>query len=1305
MTTKLTTSLSKFFTVATIAAAFAFGIERTRALDGTWTATAGGFWSAPGNWAGGNVADGADGSASTAFFNTLDITADVTVSLDTARTNGNMVFADVDTNTPANWIIAGTLPLTLGGATPTITATNIAFGDSVTIGCPLIGTNGHAPSGLTILGNGDGSLVKLTAVNIYTNTLVNAGSVGQSVVQSLGVNVTNNVVTLTNGGQVVRTAGITVNQGLNVVGPGTNYYSHVVGAGGNWNGFITGNGTLLMNLTNIQLTTGGNTAWNSNMYAGFTGTIILTGGGNLRFDINNASTTRFGSKFATFDLGTTNNTLNERAATGIAVHTTFLGALRGGPLTAMSANGTTGTTNTFQIGDANLSTTFSGKINNPSVSTFTAIIKSGSGTLTLDNTNGYSGTTLIQNGTLALTPNGNIRNGISITIVSNATFDVSQGQTTGVATNDWSPQANQTLQGNGTIAGSVTATAGTISPGDLVNDGVLTITTNLTMNAGATNVFKAGGGSNDELVVQGNLTLAGGTVLVLPQSGQSVIPNGTYPLFAWGGTLTGDTNNIVLTFNAQPGTLTLKTNLVTKQIVLTVAGASVNNLVWNGDGSANVWDHSALNWLSGATHVAFTELDNVTFNDSGSVNPPVNLVDVVNPSTVVFNTTNVNYKLTSTGGEISGLTGLTKNGPGTAVLDENNNYSGATTINGGTLQVGNNDTSGSLGSGAVVNNGTLVYDRTDTITLGSPLNGSGTLVQNGTNGTLILTGNSVNSGTIAVNAGTLQLGDGTSINGSATSMISNNAGGTTRYFYNNDATIANTLSGGGTVRYDLSTGNHTYTIPVSTVNSNFAGTNVINSGVRLHASDGNAGYILGNGSTVDATAAGSQIWLDRSATNYFTSFILSGIGWTGDTTALGSMRIFNCNVVGPVTLAADTRIGGSINGGQISGPIIGGSSQLEILGNSNSFILVLSNSANTWGNTLITSGALRAATPGAISTNNMTIDLAGELDVFGNTVKVSGLSDGSLGAGVVYNMSTVTNGTLVVGSDATTLQFDGTFGDGSTKPLNVTKVGTGTLTLTQASTNTGVVSVNGGSLLLSGSGSFNNASVIAAGSGGIYDVTGTGGPLTLNSGQTLKGSGSVNGNVIASAGSTINPGDTVGKLTITGTATLSGTLLMELNRTNASATNDSLVATGGITAGGTLTVTNVGPALHQGDTFKLFAGGLSGFSQVNLQTVDTANNVTYTWNNAIGSSGSISVASVSGSVNTNPAPISITNNAGNLTLSWPADHTGWYLQSQTNLAGTNWASIPGSSTTNLVIIPIATTNKSVFFRMVFTNGP
>ena len=62
------------------------------------------------------------------------------------------------------------------------------------------------------------------------------------------------------------------------------------------------------------------------------------------------------------------------------------------------------------------------------------------------------------------------------------------------------------------------------------------------------------------------------------------------------------------------------------------------------------------------------------------------------------------------------------------------------------------------------------------------------------------------------------------------------------------------------------------------------------------------------------------------------------------------------------------------------------------------------------------------------------------------------------------------------------------------------------------------------------------------------------------------------------------------------------------------------------------------------------------------------------------------------------------NAAGQLQISWPADHTGWQLQSQTNNLtsglGTNWVNVPASMQTNQMTVPLNSTNGSVFFRLV-----
>jgi len=72
--------------------------------------------------------------------------------------------------------------------------------------------------------------------------------------------------------------------------------------------------------------------------------------------------------------------------------------------------------------------------------------------------------------------------------------------------------------------------------------------------------------------------------------------------------------------------------------------------------------------------------------------------------------------MAGSGGITGSSTALTKNGPGKLTLATSNSYAGATTINAGTLQIGNGGTSGVLGSGYLTNNATLAFDRSDIYT-------------------------------------------------------------------------------------------------------------------------------------------------------------------------------------------------------------------------------------------------------------------------------------------------------------------------------------------------------------------------------------------------------------------------------------------------------------------------------------------------------------------------------------------------------------------------------------------------------------
>jgi hypothetical protein len=74
-------------------------------------------------------------------------------------------------------------------------------------------------------------------------------------------------------------------------------------------------------------------------------------------------------------------------------------------------------------------------------------------------------------------------------------------------------------------------------------------------------------------------------------------------------------------------------------------------------------------------------------------------------------------------------------------------------------------------------------------------------------------------------------------------------------------------------------------------------------------------------------------------------------------------------------------------------------------------------------------------------------------------------------------------------------------------------------------------------------------------------------------------------------------------------------------------------------------------------------------------------------------------------VNPNPTNIVFSVANSQLTLNWPADHTGWQLQAQTNSLSvgisTNWVNVGGTTVTNKLIIPINLTKGTVFYRLVY----
>ena len=102
-----------------------------------------------------------------------------------------------------------------------------------------------------------------------------------------------------------------------------------------------------------------------------------------------------------------------------------------------------------------------------------------------------------------------------------------------------------------------------------------------------------------------------------------------------------------------------------------------------------------------------------------------------------------------------GMTGaaVQQNGTGTTILTAPNTYTGGTTIDAGILQLGDGGTTGSI-VGNVVDNATLAFNRSDTVTFGEVISGTGSVQTVGT-GTTILTAANTYTGNTNVNGGAL----------------------------------------------------------------------------------------------------------------------------------------------------------------------------------------------------------------------------------------------------------------------------------------------------------------------------------------------------------------------------------------------------------------------------------------------------------------------------------------------------------------------------------------------------------------------
>ena len=226
-------------------------------------------------------------------------------------------------------------------------------------------------------------------------------------------------------------------------------------------------------------------------------------------------------------------------------------------------------------------------------------------------------------------------------------------------------------------------------------------------------------------------------------------------------------------------------------------------------------------------------------------------------------------------------------------------------------------------------------------------------------------------------------------------------------------------------------------------------------------------------------------------------------------------------------------------------------------------------------------------------------------------------------------------------------------------------------------------------------------------------------PVTVNGTGTLMGTGPLGGSLLVSPGGTLAPGgrisaqyisgpgwvittNGIGAMTVNNNVTLAGTCRMEVNLS--SNVFDTIVCASNLTYGGTIVISNVGAqALTNGTILPLFSAASYTPGSV---VVQPSPGFGLRWDTSyLAVNGTLRVTTVS----TTPVPIvsSVSGGGTTLDLSWPLDHTGWRLQTQTNnlsvgltMASNTWHDVPGSTATNAVSIPISKLNPTVFFRLL-----
>jgi autotransporter-associated beta strand protein/T5SS/PEP-CTERM-associated repeat protein len=764
-------------------------------------------------------------------------------------------------------------------------------------------------------------------------------------------------------------------------------------------------------------------------------------------------------------------------------------------------------------------------------------------------------------------------------------------------------------------------------------------------------------------------------------------------------------------------------------------------LVWSGmtNGIATgTWDMNATtNWLAaGILPEGYWDSATLTFNDTAAGATVVNVTTNVSPGSLTVSNNALNYAFTGKG-SITNVAFL-KQGSGTWTVANTNSFGGPsqiqqgsavlaapTTISGeGEFWVGNSATSGAMlvisnttvnvtnnyfaigrGGGAIGNVYAVTLTNANLNVAHWSCGWDGGLAGNNAYQKVALYGNSTVTDTGAGDTGFLF---GESAGSQSTVLLANNSSilSPDTYFDVGDSGTATltiqdnaSLTDGG----DFNAGD----VGSSSGTVNLAGNALLTV---------NAIYV-GSANAAGSTAKGTVNQTNGSVTTLSPNDGIFVIGGRSSASTLG---------VGTYNL-----YGGTLNIKNLGNAWIGGygAGTLNVSGGSAIFsgYLSVGRIANDAGNLNISAGsvsqtnAARTVLIGEAGVGSLTVSGSGQLTAAGGLVLCNGDGSASTVGTVNLNGGNITAPTVVTTLTAGTSTFnfnggtllasgassafmtglttanvkaggavidDGGFAITIGQALlnngggGLTKRGAGTLTLSGTSTYVGPTLVSNGKLLVTGS--------IGAGN------------VSVTNGATLGGTGNINGAVTVAAGSTLSPGVTVGTLNLNNNLTLAGNLYFKINK-SLTQSNDYVSVSGNPAniGTGTLTVNNQGPALIQGDTFKLFSQAMTGGASLAITPPPGSG---LTWANNLAVNGSIAVIPVSQV----PTNINFSVVGNNLNLWWPADHTGWRLLVQTNnlnrgLSGNSndWGTVAGSPLIDATNISINKSNFNEYYRLVY----